>query len=69
MTNLTLIEQLTWAIIEVGLKDGRPDLNRVSEVLAAALGNAIVAREQEKKMQTALIRTAAVTGESIDGGK
>lgn len=69
MRNITLIEQLTWAIIEVGMKDGKPDLNRVAEVLSQALGHAIVAREQEKRLAEALVRTAAVTGESLTGGK
>lgn len=69
MRTLTLIEQLTWAIVEVSMIDGKPDLARVSDVLAQALGNAVVAREQEKRMAEALVRTAAVTGESLTGGK
>lgn len=69
MNNITLIEKLTWAIVEVSVRDGKPDLEKVAEVLSAALGNAIVAREEERRLQVALIRTAAVTGESLTGGR
>jgi len=66
MTNLTLIEQLTWAIVEVSRADGKPDLARISEVLSVALGHSIVAREQEKKLQQTLLRTAAVMDQPLN---
>lgn len=69
MRTLTLIEQLTWAIVEVSMTDGKPDLIRVAEVLSQALGHAVVAREQEKRITEALVRTAAVVGEPLPGVK
>lgn len=67
MTTLTLIQQLTWAIVEVSKVNGKPDLIRVSEVLAEALAKAMLAQEEDRRKTVALVRTAQVVGEPCDG--
>ncbi len=66
MDNRTLIEQITWAIVEVGVaKAAKPDLARVEEVLIISLSHAIMAYEQEQRLKSALVRTATVVDQPL----
>jgi hypothetical protein len=68
MKNLDLVAQLSWAIVELGTAR-TPNNSQVIEVLEMALEKALLEAEKAAMVKRSLIRTAAVTGESITGGK
>lgn len=57
MENLTLVEQLTWALVEVTNPAIKPDLARVAEVLSLALGTAIVAKAEAERIKQSFLKT------------
>lgn len=62
MENMTLVEQLTWAIVEVTNPAVKPDLTKVAEVLSLALGAAIVSQADAKRVKDAFIKTVQSMG-------
>lgn len=69
MENLDLVAQLTWAIVELSTPGKKPNNAQVVTVLEMALTKALLEAEKAAMLKRSLLRTAAVVGEPIDGGK
>lgn len=69
MENLDLVAQLSWAIVELSTPDKKPNNAQVVAVLEMALERALLEAEKAAMLKRSLIRTAAVTGEPLTGGK
>lgn len=63
MKTLTLIDRLTWAIVEISNPVGQPDLAKIGAVLNEALELAILTHGAEERLKATLIKTAQVMGE------
>lgn len=65
MKNLDLVENLTWAIVELSTPDKAHNNVQVVAVLEMALEKALLEAEKAAMVKRSLIRTAAVVGEPL----
>ncbi len=63
MSTMTLIERLTWAIVELSNPVGKPDIAKVTEVLQDALVQALLTKEKEETLKKALIMQTKLMGD------
>lgn len=59
----SLVEQLTWAAVELTNPYSKSDLKKIATILESALGLAIVADDVQMRLSIALAKQAQVLGQ------